>query len=166
MRGDRRSRQNAEPGASSMLEMVAVAADGGSLPRVEIAERYAAAVGAKDAEALLALYADDAQVFDMWGVWSYDAAGWRRNVEEWFRSLGDEGVKAELHEVRTRGGDRLTSVEALVTYRGLSGTGEELRAMTNRLTWVLERRGEEWLIVHEHTSSPIDFETGKPILGR
>jgi ketosteroid isomerase-like protein len=63
--------------------------------------------------------------------------------------------------------DDLAVAHALVTFRGLSAEGDELRAMNNRLTWVLERRsGEAWRIVHEHTSAPADFETAKLILQR
>jgi hypothetical protein len=48
----------------------------------------------------------------------------------------------------------------LVRYAGLSPVGEELRSLTNRMTWVVE--GDR--VVHEHSSAPADFETGKLIL--
>ena len=45
--------------------------------------------------------------------------------------------------------------------------GKELRSMDNRITWVLRKNSEgAWKIVHEHTSAPVDFETGKATLRR
>jgi uncharacterized protein (TIGR02246 family) len=124
---------------------------------------YAAAVGGKDVDAFAALYAEDVRVFDLWGSWSYDGlAAWRNAAEEWFRSLGDERVAVHFAEARV--GER--SLSAFVTYRGLSAAGEDLRAMVNRLTWVLERRDDEWKIVHEHTSAPAGLEDGKVQLSR
>jgi ketosteroid isomerase-like protein len=33
--------------------------------------------------------------------------------------------------------------------------------MENRISWSLKRSAAEWLIVHEHSSAPVDFETLK-----
>lgn len=116
---------------------------------------YAAAVGAKDVDAFAALYAEDVRVFDLWESWSVEGlAAWRANAVEWFGSLGDERVAVEFDEVRVGEG----SVSAFVTYRGLSAAGEELRSMQGRHTWVLERRGAGWQVVHEHSSAPVSFD--------
>ena len=128
---------------------------------------YRNAVLAKDADALLALYDPDVRIFDMWGEWSYDdAAEWRRNVDGWFGSLGTQKVGVEFDDVRTTASGGLVVAQAFVTYKGLSAEGTELRAMQNRVTLVLQDRGGEWRIVHEHSSSPADFETGKVKLKR
>ncbi|MCZ7590182.1 MAG: nuclear transport factor 2 family protein [Gaiella sp.] len=131
-------------------------------------QEYAAAVRAKDVDRLLALYADDVRVFDMWGRWSYDGAGaWRGMATEWLGSLGDEQVAVEFDEVETVVGDGVAIAAAFVTYKGLSADGQELRAMNNRLTWGLTKRsGHNWKVVHEHSSAPIDFDTGKVQLQR
>ena len=50
---------------------------------------------------------------------------------------------------------------------GLSADGKELRSMDNRITWVLRRSVDgAWKIVHEHSSAPVDFDTGKDSLRR
>jgi ketosteroid isomerase-like protein len=88
-------------------------------------------------------------------------------VNEWFGSLGNEKVAVDFDEVQTVIGDGVAAASAFVTFKGLSADDEELRAMNNRLSWVLRKTGEgEWKVVHEHTSAPIDFETSKAILGR
>ncbi len=129
---------------------------------------YAAAVRAKDVDRFLALYADDVRVFDMWGSWSYDGAeAWRGMATEWFASLGKEQVAVEFESVKTVVGENVAIAEAFVTYKGLSATGQELRAMNNRLTWGLTKTGGEgWRVVHEHSSAPLDFKTGKVQLQR
>jgi uncharacterized protein (TIGR02246 family) len=129
---------------------------------------YAAAVHAKDVDSFVALYSEDARVFDTWGRWSYDGLDeWRKSVTEWFGSLGNERVVVELKELETTETADLAVAHAFITFRGLSAEGEELRAMDNRLTWALRRAGDgAWKIVHEHTSAPASFESGNVILRR
>ncbi|HET7568135.1 MAG TPA: nuclear transport factor 2 family protein [Gaiellaceae bacterium] len=122
-------------------------------------EAYRSAVGAKDVEAFVALFAEDVRVFDMWGRFAYAGiAEWRGMAEEWFGSLGDEGVSVEFAEVEGFVSGDTAAASAFLTFRGLSPEGEELRSMTNRLSWVLRRGADGWRVVHEHTSAPLDDE--------
>jgi ketosteroid isomerase-like protein len=84
----------------------------------QMLEAYAAAVRAKDVDAFLGLYADDARNFDLWNVWSYDGkAELRGMVEEWFGSLeAGEEVVVEWHEVRTQAGEDVAGLSAFLTY--------------------------------------------------
>jgi uncharacterized protein (TIGR02246 family) len=134
----------------------------------QVLEAYGAAVHAKDVDAFVALYDEDARVFDMWGRWSYDGSDALRGMaEDWFGSLGSERVVVELQDVQTTVGDGVAVAHAFVTFRALSPEGEELRAMNNRLTWGLRKTAEgSWKVVHEHTSAPVDFETARVILQR
>ncbi|HEV7578746.1 MAG TPA: nuclear transport factor 2 family protein [Caldimonas sp.] len=128
---------------------------------------YEAAVLAKDVEAFMRLYDPGVRVFDAWGVWSHEgAAAWQRSVEGWFMSLGAEKVKVEFDDVQATTGNDLAMLSAIVTYAGISAQGERLRAMQNRITWVLRRTGHVLRIVHEHTSAPIGFDDSKAILQR
>lgn len=132
-----------------------------------VMDGYAAAVLAKDVAALMRLYDPGVRVFDAWGVWSYEGAeAWQRTVEAWFGSLGTERVKVSFDDVKASAGREMSSVSAIVTYAGLSAQGEPLRAMHNRITWVLRTTGHVPRIVHEHTSAPIGFEDQKAILQR
>ncbi len=128
---------------------------------------YTAAVLARDVAAFMRLYADDVRVFDTWGVWSYEgSAAWRQMIEGWFGSLGDERVRVGFDGVRITAGAEMAGLSATVTYAGLSPEGQELRAMNNRLTWLLQRREGRWQVLHEHTSAPVGFEDMKAILQR
>ena len=130
-------------------------------------ETYQSAVLAKNAETFMHLYAPDVRVFDAWGVWSYEgAAAWRVAVEGWFASLGNETCRVSFQEVRILAEANFAALSAFVTYAGVSPQGAELRAMTNRIAWVMKRSGHVLRIVHEHTSAPLGFEDMKAILTR
>ncbi len=134
----------------------------------EMLEAYAAAVGAKDVDAFVDLYADDVRTFDLWSVWAYDGKpAFREMVREWFGSLPeDEVVEVEFDEIRAQSGDDVGGVSAYTTFRAVSPDGKELRSMNNRLTWVLRKDADgAWKIVHEHTSAPAG-EGGKVQLRR
>jgi uncharacterized protein (TIGR02246 family) len=134
----------------------------------QILEAYAAAVRAKDVDAFMDLYADDVRNFDLWNEWSYDGkAELRTMVAEWFGSLADdEEVVVEWDDVRTQVGEDVAALSAFLTYSAVSQTGEKLRSMNNRLTWVLRKDGDgAWQIAHEHTSGPAG-EGGKVQLER
>ena len=130
-------------------------------------EAYRSAVQAKDVDAFVSLYDEDARTFDMWGLWSYEGAtALRKLADEWFRSVGDDRIEVQFDEVHTTVGDDTAVLHAFVTFAGVSPSGERLRAMTNRFTWGLRRTDGSWKVVHEHTSAPLDFETSKVILER
>ena len=134
----------------------------------EMLTAYAAAVRAKDVEAFLGLYADDARTFDLWSVWSYDGKdALREMVTEWFGSLPDDEVVAvKFDDVRTQTGEDVAAVTAFTIFAAVSPDGTELRSMNNRLTWVLRKDADgAWKIVHEHTSAPAGDE-GKVQLRR
>lgn len=132
-----------------------------------ILSAYAAAVYARDTEALLALYHPHVIVYDLWQHWQYDGQqDWRGMIEGWFTSLDEERVQVTFDDIRTHVTPDMALVHAFATYAGLSATGERLRTMNNRITLTLIPGGSGWLILHEHSSAPADFETGKVNLHR
>ncbi len=134
---------------------------------MQVLDAYKSAVFAKDVDAFVNLYDQEARVFDLWQKWSYDGIeAWRGNVTDWFNSLGTERVAVEVDNVEISATDRLATAYGFVTYKGLLADGKELRAMQNRLTWVLKPKDGKWKIIHEHTSAPVNAETSKVILQR
>lgn len=135
-------------------------------PVLGVIEAYKTCVLRKDAAALVALYADDARVFDAWSVWSYEgASAWRLAVEEWFGSTGTDSVVVAFDDVQIFGHGEAAMLSAIVKYTALSASGIEVRSMHNRLTWGL-RNESRWRIAHEHTSAPIGFGDMKAMLQR
>ena len=127
---------------------------------------YQSAVLAKDADAFVAIYAADAQIFELWGTWVHDIASWREMAKGWFAFLGDQRSVVEAHDVRTQVSGDMALLTASLTYRAVDPSGQELRSLDNRLSWVLRERGGRWLVVHEHTSVPIAHDSGKGIFTR
>jgi ketosteroid isomerase-like protein len=126
---------------------------------------YTRAVYEKNVEAFIGLYCLNARVFDTWGVWSYEGVSERRKViEEWFSSLREERVRVTSDRVQAIVMDELATLSSRVTYAAISASNVELRAMQNRLTWVLRPEGGSLKIAHEHTSVPIGFSDLKGIL--
>ncbi len=134
---------------------------------LQIIEAYKTAVFEKNVEAFINLYSKDVRVFDAWGAWSYDSLeSWRKMVGEWFVSLGNERVQVDFDEIRAMDEQELTIVTSIVTYAAYSAGDNSLRALQNRLTWLLKPEGGAVKIVHEHTSVPVDFDDKKAILLR
>lgn len=128
----------------------------------DIANAYIAAVYAKDLHAFLALYDEDVVVFDAWDQWIYRGReAWAAMVKAWFDGLGEERVRVSISPVFSRSEGDLGTLCAIVRYAGLNAAGEELRALETRHSWTLARRAHGWIIVHEHSSAPVDFKTMK-----
>lgn len=136
-------------------------------PVTDVLAAYAAAVRAKDVDAFTALYADGVHVFDAWAQWQYAGIdAWRGMAAGWFSSLGDDTVEVEFSDVRSVVGDTAAFGHAAVTYSGISATGERTQSTTNRFTVALEKQYGRWSVVHEHTSLPVDPESGTAITTR
>jgi ketosteroid isomerase-like protein len=130
-------------------------------------DTYKSAVLAKSAETFMHLYDPEVRVFDTWGMWSYEGAvAWRIAVEGWFSSLGTETVRVTFEDVKITAEPSFALMSAFARYAAYSAQGQELRAMQNRISWVLKSRGHVLRVIHEHTSAPIGFEDTKAILKR
>lgn len=130
----------------------------------QIPAAYADAVYHKNVEAFLALYAEDIRIFDAWGDWqARGKEALRTSTTEWFNSLKDEKVVVTCQDIQTSSSDTLAALHALIEFKAVSAEGQDLRAMQERVSWTLEKRAEGWLVTHQHTSLPIDFQTGKPM---
>ncbi|WP_235568789.1 nuclear transport factor 2 family protein [Lysobacter sp. Root983] len=136
-------------------------------PFHQVLSAYQAAVRAKDVEAFLTMYADDLQVFDMWGGWSLRGLeAWREMATEWFGALGSDYVVVGFDEVEASVDGALAVGHALLSYTAYSADGQRLRSLDNRITVAMRWTGETWKVFHEHTSAPIDHETTKAVLRR
>lgn len=130
-------------------------------------ETYKNAVFQKDIEAFASIFDEKVQVFDMWGQWTYDGlAAWREMAKGWFASLGTDRDVITFDNIQMQETDELATATAFVRFTAVSEKGEELRYLENRLTWIARKKDEKWVIIHQHTSGPVDFETMKVILRR
>lgn len=133
----------------------------------EVLANYKTAVQEKDEEKFLSMYSPDIHIYDCWMNWeSKGIASWKETVAGWFSELRAEGVllKVDFHDVVIEESSSLAYVHCAVTFAGhQEESGEKLRQMTNRFTFGLKKMDGSWQITHEHSSLPINPETGKGI---
>lgn len=133
-------------------------------PLDDFFDAYASAVLARQPDALAALYHAQAVLFDAWDTWSgAGRAAVRTMAQHWFDSLGDERVAVTFSNVQYTIGTDVAAGSAFVTYTALAATGERLRAQVNRISVVLRREADVWLVMHEHTSVPVGFESRQAV---
>jgi uncharacterized protein (TIGR02246 family) len=125
---------------------------------------YRDSVYAKDPGGLASIYDADVRVFDMWsGASVRGKAAFLKSTERWFSSLGGEKVVVGFSEIEAEAEGGIAFASANVSFKAIDENGNQLRGMTNRLTWNLVRRDGSWLIIHQHTSVPIDPGTVKAV---
>ncbi|OWQ84089.1 hypothetical protein CDN99_24705 [Roseateles aquatilis] len=122
---------------------------------------YAAAVLARDLNAMVDLYAPDVQVFDSWDQWLHDGRdAWASLVKDWFDAIRDERVRLSATDVKSwRDGGAVAGGSALLEFAALDEAGMPLRALQNRLSVILRQHDGRWRVVHQHTSVPVDFNS-------
>ncbi|HHT20053.1 MAG TPA: nuclear transport factor 2 family protein [Tissierellia bacterium] len=117
-------------------------------------DQYRQLVLAKDIEGFLALYDRDVKVFDAFDAWRYDGNHqWRVVPTDWFTDLKEHVVDVTFRDVTVIGRYHLFVVYGLIEYHHGADPNKHL---TNRFSWIVKRDGNDFRIVHEHTSLPID----------
>lgn len=126
---------------------------------------YEDCVYRKDYEALSNIYHESILAFDLWGKGIYETkADWSNSIKGWLTSLPEnEKVKVDIELLKVEANENAGFAYGFVTYRAIDDDGIEFRKMKNRLSWGLVKVGSNWLIAHQHTSVPIEFETTKAI---
>jgi ketosteroid isomerase-like protein len=128
-------------------------------------DAYRTAVFEKNVDAFISLYDENILVFDTWQEWTYEGiAAWKVMVKGWFESLGPVRDAVTFDDIQIHDKGDMALLTAIAKFTAVSENGEELRYLQNRLTWVAVKKVGDWKIVHQHISSPIDFETMKAIL--
>lgn len=133
----------------------------------DVLENYKTAIYEKDVEKFLSMYDSEMHIYDSWGKWeSRGISSWKKNVQEWFNGLSEDGVllKVDFNDLVVEENSYLAFVHCAVTFAAHKDeSGEKLRQMTNRFTYGLKKVNKSWVIAHEHSSLPINMETGKGI---
>lgn len=132
----------------------------------DVLENYASAIHEKNVEKFVSTYASDIHVYDCWGNWEcIGISQWRDGVNEWFNGLSEEGVtlKTDFGDLVVEENSDLAFLHCAVTFTAYNESGEKIRQISNRFTFGLRKENESWIIKHQHSSLPINMETGKGI---
>jgi ketosteroid isomerase-like protein len=123
-------------------------------------EARAASIRTKNADAVMAQIAPDVLSFDVLvPLANRGAEAVRGRLVRWFQSY--EGpIGCELRDLVIRADGDVAFSHALIRFSGSLTSGAKVD-MWVRSTMAWERRNARWLIVHEHTSDPMDAETWK-----
>lgn len=116
-------------------------------------ESLAQAIRDKDLDRLMNFYALDVEVFDLrFSLNVLGAAAYRNNLEQWFDSF--EGpLGFEIHNLRVVTAESAAFCHYLALITG-ARPGGRTSGYWVRGTTCFERSDAEWLVTHEHISSP------------
>lgn len=125
-------------------------------------KRVAAAVQAKDVNAVMANYlpGDSLIVFDVIPPRQY--AGWDAYKKDWQGVLGGcaDSPKMDISDLAITTGRRIAFSHSIQHFVCTDAKGNKLD-MTLRATDAYRKEKGKWLIVHEHISVPVDLATSK-----
>jgi ketosteroid isomerase-like protein len=125
-------------------------------------DRFAAAFSAKDVDAVMRVYVPDETlvVFDAASPREYVGAKAYRKDRKKFFAIFNGPVEFEISalNIATHGG--LGFGHSIQHFGGESFKGRPID-LTVRVTDVYRKIDGDWLVVHEHVSVPVDFDTEK-----
>ena len=123
-----------------------------------IIEKWAAGVRARDIDTVLSRHSPDLLMFDVVGPVRLQGLNeYRRTwLEQFFPWHGETG-RFELVDLKVSAGAEVAFATALLECAGTED-GKKVQ-FTLRLTIGLEKHEGEWIVVHEHHSQPLDFDT-------
>ncbi|HUQ09091.1 MAG TPA: nuclear transport factor 2 family protein [Steroidobacteraceae bacterium] len=149
------SRTN-ERGDESRQHVAGMHADEPGAAEAEVRARMheiAQAIRDKDLDALIALYAPEVVVFDVFPpLETRGAENYRHNFERWFSSARGP-IYYELRDLQIATSGQLASAHCLSHVSLTRLNGHRLDYWV-RLTTRFESRGGRWLVTHEHISMP------------
>jgi len=117
-------------------------------------EAWAAAIRAKDIDAVMRHYAQDVVVFDvMPPLFVRGAEAYRRNWQGWFDAL-DGQADFQFVELHLEVSDNLAYCFSVNRLRARYRDGAKHDAQT-RATVCFRKIDGRWLVVHEHASVPM-----------
>jgi ketosteroid isomerase-like protein len=120
---------------------------------------YQGAAWNKDATAMINLYHEHVEIFDMWDHgYIADTAEWKNIIIDWLGSLGEEKVKVAFDRVTIHQSDTVGFASALIQFQAIATDGHVLRSMKNRITLGFIKTDEGWKANHQHTSAPISSD--------
>lgn len=127
-------------------------------------EKYAKAVSEQNVDQFLSLYHPDIVAYDAWDRWAYQGSHqWSQVPTDWFNEPGEEVFQSKFREVFVEGSGDVVLVRGLIDF---SSNASDRDVLTNRFSWIVNKVNGEYRIVHEHTSMPIERETGHYVRGQ
>jgi ketosteroid isomerase-like protein len=126
-------------------------------------DRFGAAFNAKDLDAIMKVYAPGESLFVFDVVPPRDYVGWEAYRKDWqtFLATFKGPLKFTLSDLDIHTDGTLGYSHSIQHVTG-TDTKDKPVDFAVRVTDVYKKIKGDWLIVQEHVSVPVDFDTGKP----
>jgi ketosteroid isomerase-like protein len=125
--------------------------------------RRGEAIGRKDIEQLMSLYAQDVVYFDLVPPLRYTGSdALRARFTDWF-SRWETAIGQDLDEVTIVASEDIAAAHMLLRTSGTLKTGREVGYWV-RVTNAFRRSKLTWLMIHEHVSLPVDIGSGSAVM--
>lgn len=131
----------------------------------DLYDRWAKVFEARDIEGIMSLYApgDAVVAYDVVAPLQYKGKdAYRKDYLE-FLAQYDGPIHVEYRDMRIMSSGDVGFIHALERFTGKLKNGQQTDFWL-RSTSGLRKINGKWLIVHDHVSVPIDFESGKALL--
>jgi uncharacterized protein (TIGR02246 family) len=131
----------------------------------QLLDRWGKAFRAKDLNGVMSVYATGNALV------AYDivpplqcvgAEAYRKNYEEFFAQYNGP-LDYEIRDLKIIAGDGVAFLHCVERLSGTLKSGQKSEVWIRATSGVRKINGK-WLIVHDHISAPVDFETGKAVL--
>jgi ketosteroid isomerase-like protein len=120
---------------------------------------YKQSAWTKDSERMISLYDDNVVIFDMWRQgFQTGVAEWSVAIKNWLNSLGEERVNVIFEMIELHEADNVAFGSALITFQAISPDNAVNRSMKNRITLGFIRKEQQWKVIHQHTSAPVNTD--------
>lgn len=120
----------------------------------------AEAIGTKDIDRLMSLYAPDIVYFDLVPPLRYTgSAALRDRFLDWFGKW-NSAIGQETRDVSVVAGGDVAAAHMLIRTSGTLKNGQEVGYWV-RVSNFCRRSNDKWLMTHEHVSLPVELPSGR-----
>ena len=129
----------------------------------DVLDQYKLAVYNQDINLFMDLYDDSIHIFDSWNSWEIKSKlDWNKVIENWFSGLRRDGstLKVSFEDYAIHEDDSVAFIHTSIRFSEFNSHNIEFRHLTNRFTFGLIKKNDDWKIIHEHSSLPIDSDQG------
>ena len=129
----------------------------------DVLDQYKLAVYNQDIYLFMDLYDDSIHIFDSWNTWEIKSKSeWRKVIENWFNGLKRDSstLKVSFEDSVINEDTNVAFIHTSIRFSEYNSHNIEFRHLTNRFTIGLKYIDDKWIIVHEHSSLPIDSDQG------
>lgn len=129
----------------------------------DVLDQYKTAVYNQDIDLFMELYNNSIHIYDSWNTWEITSkTEWKKVIENWFNGLKRDlsTLKVSFEDCVINEDKNIAFIHMSIRFSEFNSHNIEFRHLTNRFTIGLKNIDDKWMIVHEHSSLPIDSDQG------